>query len=143
MAEQEQPTAGKSSWWARLNDAAATRLALVFGWVYTIWLFFLIPLIAPAFSPLVQAKIFYYASGWVQLFALPLMVYVSNKIQKTADAQSMAQAHLLERNTELTEQTARLTEAVQQLVQDNTALTLQVREAIAGPAGRRPPRGKT
>jgi len=94
--------------------------------VWTIWVFFVIPLVAEFFPVNIQAKVFYYASGWVQLFALPLMVYVSNKIQKTADAQALAQGHLLERNTELTEQTAHLTELVHQLLATNTEMTGQV-----------------
>jgi hypothetical protein len=93
-----------------IQDLAATKLALVFGW--TIWVFFVIPLIAPYFSVQVQAKVFYYASGWVQLFALPLMIYVSNKIQRTTDKQATDQAELLARNTELTEDSARLLDAI-------------------------------
>ena len=118
---------GRAYWSAyRASDLAATKLALTFGFVWTIWVFFVIPLVAEFFPVNIQAKVFYYASGWVQLFALPLMVYVSNKIQKTADAQALAQGHLLERNTELTEQTAHLTELVHQLLATNTEMTGQV-----------------
>jgi hypothetical protein len=77
------------------QDYLATKLALLFGFGWTIWVFFIIPLAAPAFSPRIQAQIFYFASGWVQLFALPLMVYVSNKIQASADKTTEAQQQLL------------------------------------------------
>jgi ABC-type multidrug transport system fused ATPase/permease subunit len=96
----------------RVSDVAANKLALVFGFVWTIWIFFIIPLVATWFPAKAQAQVFYYASGWVQLFALPLMVYVSNKIQRTTDAQAASQAELLARNTELTEDNARLLDAI-------------------------------
>lgn len=95
-------TAEHKSWPARAyrrayagQDYLATKLALIFGFGWTIWVFFIIPLIAEFFPVNVQAKVFYYASGWVQLFALPLMVYVSNKIQATADKADVEQQRLL------------------------------------------------
>lgn len=75
---------------ALVNDWVATHLALIFGISWTIWVFFIWPLIAQFMSQDVQSKTSYYAQSWVQLFALPLMVYVSNKIQRSSDAQSEA-----------------------------------------------------
>lgn len=128
------------------QDYLATKLALLFGFGWTIWVFFIIPLIAPLFSARIQAQIFYFASGWVQLFALPLMVYVSNKIQATADAASTAQQQLLTGmddtlaqassvgagNRELLEQNVELTRLVRELLERNTELTREVRLAING-----------
>jgi len=133
--EQAAPAAAEpgGSWPARwygrvyqVQDLLATRLALVFGFGWTIWIFFVIPLVAPYFSLTVQAKVFYYASGWVQLFALPLMIYVSNKIQKTTDGQAAAQAELLTRNTALTEESARLA----RLVNDGLARNSEIIRAV-------------
>jgi hypothetical protein len=92
MRHEGVPVIKRLHW---VSDFCATRLALVFGFDVTIWVFFTIPLIAELFPVNVQAKVFYYASGWVQLFALPLMVYVSNKIQLSSDRQSAAQTELL------------------------------------------------
>jgi hypothetical protein len=128
------------------QDYLATKLALLFGFGWTIWVFFIIPLVAPAFSPRIQAQIFYFASGWVQLFALPLMVYVSNKIQVSADKTTEAQQQLLEDmdrtldqattaaggNRELLEQNVELTRLVRELVVQNTELTQEVRRALNG-----------
>jgi hypothetical protein len=102
----------------KANDWLATRLAVVFGVAWTIWLFFIVPLIAPYLGATAENKIFFYSSGWIQLFALPLMVYVGNKLQRSSDAQSevihQALTHiatvsdqnktLIEQNTELTTQ---------------------------------------
>lgn len=101
MAEQEQgqerSLLGRAYHRAYLGqDYLATKLALVFGFGWTIWVFFIIPLIAPYFSVYVQAKVFYYASGWVQLFALPLMIYVSNKIQRATDEAAKQEEEIIE-----------------------------------------------
>lgn len=72
----------------KANDWLATHLAAVFGVAWTIWIFFTTPLLAQFLPPAVQAHFFYYSSGWVQLFALPLMIYVGNKLQRSSDAQS-------------------------------------------------------
>jgi hypothetical protein len=95
------------SLWRRVNSASewlAFRLALVFGLVWTVWLFFIIPLVAPLFPPGVQAQVFYYGSGWVQLFALPLLTLIGNRTQKIADEAQKAQGELLRQNTEMTQQ---------------------------------------
>lgn len=102
---------------ALANDWLATHLAIVFGIAWTIWVFFIVPLVAYFLPPAVQNHIFFFSSGWIQLFALPLMIYVGNKLQRSSDAQSevihQALTHiatvsdqvkeLLDRNTELTE----------------------------------------
>jgi len=72
----------------RANDWAATHLAVIFGVAWTIWAFLTIPLLVLLVPPGVKAVVFYLASGWIQLFALPLMVYVGNKLQRSSDAQS-------------------------------------------------------
>ena len=102
----------------RANDWLATHLAVVFGVCWTIWVFFIVPIVAYVLPAGIQAHIFFFSSGWIQLFALPLMVYVGNKLQRSSDAQSevihQALTHiatvedqnktLLEQNTELTAQ---------------------------------------
>jgi len=70
------------------NDWLATHLAVVFGVCWTIWVFFIVPLIAYFLPQDIQGHIFFFSSGWIQLFALPLMVYVGNKLQRSSDAQS-------------------------------------------------------
>ena len=72
------------------NDWLATHLAVVFGLAWTIWLFMICPLVVPALGGTIEAKFFFYSSGWIQLFALPLLVYTGNKVQRSSDAQSEA-----------------------------------------------------
>jgi hypothetical protein len=72
----------------RVNDWLATHLAVVFGVCWTIWVFFTVPVVAYFLPAAVQNRIFFFSSGWIQLFALPLMVYVGNKLQRSSDAQS-------------------------------------------------------
>jgi hypothetical protein len=103
------------SWLNRLGEVSATKLALVFGFNLTIWVFFIIPLIAEFFPPVVQARVFYYASGWVQLFALPLMVYVSNKIQRESDKQDQRQVELLTEVRAIVSENQRLAQQVADL----------------------------
>jgi hypothetical protein len=110
----------------RANDWLATHLAVVFGVCWTIWVFFIVPIVAYFLPAGIQAHIFFFSSGWIQLFALPLMVYVGNKLQRSSDAQSevihQALSHiatvsdqnkvLIEQNTELTEQVHALVAAL-------------------------------
>jgi hypothetical protein len=72
----------------KANDWLATHLAVVFGVCWTIWVFFIVPVVAYFLPQAIQGKIFFFSSGWIQLFALPLMVYVGNKLQRSSDAQS-------------------------------------------------------
>jgi hypothetical protein len=100
--------------------------------------FFIWPLVAQFMGPEIGTKTSYYAQSWVQLFALPLFVYIGNKLQRSSDAQSEVihkslthiaiigdqNKHLIELNTELTTQTHALVTA-------NTALTGEVKAALA------------
>lgn len=79
----------------RVNDWAATRLSAAFGLVWTVWLFMTIPLLVLLAPAGIRSVVFYLASGWIQLWALPLFVYVGNKLQRSADAQSDAQHQAL------------------------------------------------
>jgi hypothetical protein len=108
---------------AKANDWLATHLAIVFGIAWTIWVFFIVPIVA-YFLPLpLQNHIFFFSSGWIQLFALPLMVYVGNKLQRSSDAQSdvihQALTHIAtveDQNNTLLQQNTDLTQAVHGLV---------------------------
>ena len=57
-----------------------------------------IPLLVLLVPAGVKAVVFYLASGWIGCFALPLLVYVGNKVQRSSDAQSevmhQAQTHI-------------------------------------------------
>jgi hypothetical protein len=75
-------------WVGKANDWMATHLAILFGVAWTIWVFFIVPLVAYFLPAKIQAHIFFFSSGWIQLFALPLMIYVGNKLQRSSDAQS-------------------------------------------------------
>jgi hypothetical protein len=91
---------------------------------WTIWLFLAVPLLAPYLGATIQAKIFYYASGWIQLFALPLMVYVGNKLQRSSDAQSQVMHDALTHIATVSDQN-------KQLLEQNTVLTRQVHTLIS------------
>jgi len=80
---------------ARANEWLAGHLATVFGLVWTVWVFLTVPLIVLLAPPGIRAVVFYLASGWIQLWALPLFVYVGNRLQKSSDAQSDVQHHAL------------------------------------------------
>ena len=129
----------------KANDWLATRLAVVFGVCWTIWLFLIVPLIAPYLGATAENKIFFYSSGWIQLFALPLMVYVGNKLQRSSDAQSevihQALTHiatvsdqnkvLIEQNTELTTQVHALVAALPKPAPPKTLVRKPAKEAGA------------
>jgi hypothetical protein len=138
----------------RANDWLATHLAVVFGVCWTIWVFFIVPIVAYFLPAGIQAHIFFFSSGWIQLFALPLMVYVGNKLQRSSDAQSdvihQALSHiatvsdqnkaLIEQDNELTAQVHALVTALsehpapQQAVQMTGAITLdgdQIKQLVA------------
>ena len=76
------------TWVGKANDWAATHLAILFGVAWTIWVFFIVPIVAYFLPQKIQNHIFFFSSGWIQLFALPLMIYVGNKLQRSSDAQS-------------------------------------------------------
>lgn len=106
----------------RANDWMATHLAVLFGIAWTIWVFFIVPLVAYFLPQGIQNHIFFFSSGWIQLFALPLMVYVGNKLQRSSDAQSdvihEALTHIAtveDQNAELLAQNTRLTQQIHEV----------------------------
>lgn len=76
---------------AVFNNWAVSHLAAFMGMVWTIWCFLIYPLVLLALPAEVKNVGFYIASGWIQLWALPLFVYVGNKLQQSQNAQSDAQ----------------------------------------------------
>ena len=108
----------------RANDWLATHLAVVFGVCWTIWVFFIVPIVAYFLPAPIQAHIFFFSSGWIQLFALPLMVYVGNKLQRSSDAQSdvihQALTHI-----------ATVSDQNKTLIEQNTELTIQVHVLVS------------
>jgi hypothetical protein len=110
---------------ARANDWLATHLAVVFGIAWTIWVFFIVPVVAYFLPPGIQAHIFFFSSGWIQLFALPLMVYVGNKLQKSSDAQSGVMHEALTHIAVIEDQNA-------QLLMQNTDLTREIHRLVGG-----------
>lgn len=107
----------------KANDWLATHLAVVFGVCWTIWVFFIVPIVAYFLPQAIQNKIFFFSSGWIQLFALPLMVYVGNKLQRSSDAQSDVIHQALTHIATVSDQNKTLIE------QDN-ALTAQVHALV-------------
>lgn len=80
---------------ARLNDWAATHLAAFFGLVWTVWFFVIWPLASLLLPKGLQSVAFFISSGWIQLWALPLLNYVSNRTQEMQGAQSDVQHNAL------------------------------------------------
>jgi hypothetical protein len=69
----------------KLNDFLAEKATLIFGTMWMFYAFFiygLLPLI-PGLAPY-QNQIFYW-SGWVQLWALPLLMVGQNVMGRTAE----------------------------------------------------------
>jgi len=110
---------------AEVNDWLATHLAIVFGVVWTIWVFFIVPVVAYFLPQAVQNHIFFFSSGWIQLFALPLLVYVGNKIQRSSDAQSDAITQALTHIATIEDQNA-------EMLKQNTDLTAQIHQLVGG-----------
>ncbi len=108
----------------RTDDSALTGLSKVFGWPVTVWLFFALPLVARFLGAKFQSQFFYYSSGWVQLFALPLLTYIGVKLQRSSDAQSevihLALTHI-----------ATVSDQNKTLIEQNTELTAQVHALVA------------
>ena len=101
------------SWLRKISAGSewlVLRLALLFGFVWTVWAFFIVPLVAPYISETFSAKVFYYGSGWVQLFALPLLTWIANK----AAAQ---QTELLEEVRSVVNENQRLAKIIENLTQ--------------------------
>lgn len=110
----------------RVSAWLAIHLAVVFGFAGTIWLFFIAPLLIQLAPAAVQGKFFFYASGWVQLFALPLLVYVGNRAQQTSDAQSDAN-HLSQTHI------ARAVDEILRQAQDNGKKLSDIYDRLGGP----------
>lgn len=115
----------------RGNDWLAVRLGLVFGSVWIVWAFFLWPLIARQLGAAVQADTSYYAQSWIQLFALPLFVYIGNRLQRSADAQSEVMHQALTHIATVSDQNQRLIEENTRLTREVHALTAEVRSYVA------------
>lgn len=107
------------------NDWLASHLAIIFGAVWTVWVFFIWPLVANHLGTGVQAQTSYYAQSWIQLFALPLFVYVGNKLQRSSDAQSDAMHQALTHIATIEDQNA-------ELLRQNTELTVQIHKLVGG-----------
>lgn len=114
------------------NDWTATRLGLVFGSVWVVWVFFIWPLIAQYMGTEVGLKTSYYAQSWIQLFALPLFVYIGNRLQRSSDAQSEAQHQAL---THI----AMTGDDVKALIEQDKALTEQVHALVTALASQPSP----
>lgn len=115
----------------KANDWAATELGLIFGSVWIVWVFFIWPLIALHMGSRVETQTSYYAQSWIQLFALPLFVYIGNKLQRSSDAQSDAMAIALSHIATIEDQNTRL-------LQQNTDLTVQIHRLVGGVPGQPP-----
>jgi hypothetical protein len=114
----------------RVNDWLAGHLSWVFGLAWTIWVFISVPLVALVLPGWLQNKIFYLASGWIQLWALPLFVYIGNKLQKTSDAQSDTMTRALTHIATVEDQNAKLILEVKELISQNTQLTEQIHNLL-------------
>ena len=75
----------------KVNDWAATHLAAFFGLVWTVWFFIVWPLASLLLPAGLRSVAFFISSGWIQLWALPLLNYVGNRTQALQSAQSDAQ----------------------------------------------------
>lgn len=127
--------AGWAGPWGKVraaDDIVLTDLSKVFGLPVTVWLFFILPLVANFLGQAFEAKFFYYSSGWVQLFALPLLTYIGVKLQRSSDAQSEVMHSALTHVATIGDQN-------KTLIEQNTELTRQVHAlAVAAlPAGAR------
>ncbi len=116
------------------NDWTATRLGLVFGSVWVVWVFFIWPLVAQYMGTEVGLKTSYYAQSWIQLFALPLFVYIGNRLQRSSDAQSEVMHQALTHIATVSDQN-------KTLIEQNTELTTQVHALVTALSGQ--PRPKT
>ena len=130
----EQMGAGLLGAVKRADDTALTGLSRVFGWPFTVWLFFALPLVARFLGAAFQSQFFYYSSGWIQLFALPLLTYLGVKLQRSSDAQSEVQHQAMVHLATVEDQN-------KTLIEQNTELTGQVHALVA--ALPKPPLQKT
>lgn len=111
------------------NDWLAHRLGAVFGSVWLIWAFLIWPLVANHLGVAIQNWTSYYAQSWIQLFALPLFVYIGNKLQKADDAQADAMHQALTHIATVEDQNS-------VLIQQNTTLTAEVHALVLALSGK-------
>lgn len=87
LAHPQGPVQRGSAW-------LAGHLAIVFGATAAVWVFMVIPLVVLLTPSRIQTVVFYLASGWIQLWALPLLTYVGNRAEAAralkADADHIA-----------------------------------------------------
>lgn len=122
----EQMGTGLTGAVKRADDSALTGLSKLFGWPVTVWLFFALPLIARFLGARFQSQFFYYSSGWIQLFALPLLTYIGVKLQRSSDAQSEVMHAALTHIATVEDQN-------KQLLEQNTELTTQIHALVNQP----------
>lgn len=72
----------------KLLDYAADHLIIAFGSMYMVIFFVIYPLCALLLPSQFQALVFFLSSGWVQLWALPLLNYAQNKADKQRQAKA-------------------------------------------------------
>lgn len=70
------------------NDWLARHLVAVFGTVWTVWAFIVYPLLSLLFPHSVQNVVFFISSGWIQLWALPLLNYTQNRADELRSAKA-------------------------------------------------------
>lgn len=116
---------------SRVNDVAASKLGLVFGSVWMVWVFFVWPLIAEHLGSGVQGQTSYYAQSWIQLFALPLFVYIGNKLQRSGDAQAQAMHQAMTHIAIVSDENKQLIEANTQLTAEVHSLTAEVHAMVS------------
>lgn len=84
---------------SKWDDWLADQLTLVFGSTWTMAVFLVVPLLALLLPTETQQVVFFLASGWIQLWALPLLNYAQNKAEivrsakADADHQSLVALH--------------------------------------------------
>jgi hypothetical protein len=70
------------------NDWLGRHLVGVFGTMWTVWAFVVYPLLALLFPHSVQNVVFFISSGWIQLWALPLLNYMQNRADELRSAKA-------------------------------------------------------
>jgi hypothetical protein len=122
---------------ARGSEWLAGHLAVVFGLAGTVWVFMTVPLLVLLAPTGVRSVVFYLASGWIQLWALPLFVFTGNRLQRSADAQSQAQHQALTHIATTGDEVHALSARVYDLTAQVYQLTLEAHAtppAAAGPS---------
>ena len=108
---------------SRFQDWAANHLALFFGSMLTVELFLIYPLVALLFPQNVQNVVFFMSSGWIQLWALPLLNYTQNKVQEAQEAKQ-------EVDHETLTYIATLEDQVKELIEINNKLTAEIHRSV-------------